>query len=237
MQLHLFEGREQAAKAAAEFIATRVNSGSVIGVATGRTPLGLYAELQKLTFPTPRAGFALDEYVGMAATDPSSFGYYVRTHIEPAFKMPAGSIRVPAGDALDPAAEAQHIEQEIAQLPVDLQILGVGSNGHIAFNEPGSDVDSDTRVVELSEQTRRDNAPDVVGEVPRSAISQGIGTIRRAKTLCLLATGESKAAAIAQLFSGKADPNWPVTLLAEHPDLHVFLDSEAAAKLPESARN
>lgn len=228
MQLHV--SADPALEAAA-FIADTVTEDSVVGVATGRTPITLYSALAQLQFSTPRAGFALDEYVGLSARDPGSFANYVAKLIEPAFKMPAGSIAVPRGDAPDPHAEADRYEAAIKADPIALQILGVGTNGHVAFNEPGSLADSLTRVVRLTEQTRADNAADVTGSVPELAITQGVATISRAGVLCLLATGESKAAAIAKLVAGEPDALWPVSLLAGHPNLQVFIDPAAASAL------
>lgn len=228
MQLHI---SADPARAAATFIAGQLTDETVIGVATGRTSRALYSALAGMDLQIPKTGFALDEYVGLSAEDPGSFASYVARLIEPAFKMTPGAIAIPNGDASDPAQEAKRFEAAISETPISIQILGVGTNGHIAFNEPGSSADSTTRVVELTAQTKEDNAADVHGPVPDFAITQGIGTIRRAGTLCLLATGKAKSEAIAKLVSGQKDLAWPVTLIADHPKLNVFVDPAAASGL------
>lgn len=229
MQLMVSSSAAAMAVDAAQHISKNLRKASVIGVATGRTPLALYKSLAGQGDMQLSGGFALDEYLGVGADHPGSFANYVMTNVEPALKLEPGFIRVPNGLASNPHIEAQAFEEEIAKRPIDLQILGVGSNGHLAFNEPGSTANTLTRVVDLAEQTRKDNQQDFPGEVPRQAITQGVATIMRAGSLCLLVSGEKKAKALRWLLEETADEQYPVTLIASHPKLSVFTDEKTLA--------
>lgn len=215
------------AVAAADIFHGLATKESVLGFATGNTPLSIYAELSKRG-PLEIAGaFSLDEYVGIEQSDERSFAWYVRNRIESALGLPEGFIRCPDGATGNPAAEAERFESSIASNPIDLQLLGTGRNGHVAFNEPGSKATSLTRVVELDQITREDNGADFGGLAPTLAITQGVGTILRAKKLLLVATGANKKEPISKLLSGEKDEQWPLTLLLDHPDLVVLVDSAA----------
>ena len=229
MQLRVSSSAADMAIAAAQYVAENLPPRAVLGVATGRTPLTLYGALKDLGDMQLAGGFALDEYLGVGPEHLGSFANYVKTKIEPALKLETGLIRVPNGLASNPYQEAEEFEAAIAKTTIDIQILGVGSNGHLAFNEPGSAASSLTRVVELAEQTRIDNQPDFPGEVPSRAITQGVATIMRAESLCLLVSGEKKAEALRQLLQGSEDEEWPVTLIAAHPKLSVFTDEKTLA--------
>lgn len=204
----------------------------VLGVATGATPLPVYRELARRAPAHALLELvALDEYVGVSASDPRSFGAYVARHIAAPLGVPPERVHVPDGAAPDPHTEATAFEKVIDRIgPVDLQILGVGTNGHVGFNEPGSTPSSTTRVVELTEHTRRDNAPSFAGaEVPAKAITQGVSTILRARTLIVVATGRRKAAAVAALARGLVVDDLPVTFLAQHADLTLVADAAAGS--------
>lgn len=230
MVMKSFGSIAELATAVATEIAQRANPELVLGVATGNTMLPIYQALAKFAPLEISAGFSLDEYVSLAPTDSRSFGFYVTEEIEKPLGLAPGTIRYPIGNT-DPELEAKSFEEEIRANPIDLQILGVGRNGHIAFNEPGSDIDSVTRVVELDEQTRIDNGEDFDGLAPTHAITQGISTILRAKTILLIATGATKREPIAKLLAGEIDPEFPVTYLSQHQNLLVFVDAELAAGL------
>ncbi|RDH74666.1 glucosamine-6-phosphate deaminase [Mycolicibacterium moriokaense] len=208
-----------------------------LGVATGETPRPLYAELARrcdcdeadLTATTL---VALDEYVGIGPSDPRSYGYYVRTLI--AEPLCAAGVILPDGGAADPGREAVRFEEAIVSAGgVDVQIAGIGANGHLAFNEPGSAFDSTSRVVSLTEQTRRDNARffDRPEDVPASAITQGLGTISRARSVVLLARGSRKAGALAAMLHGPVSAAVPASILRTHPAVTVIADKAAAAQL------
>ncbi len=212
-----------------------------LGIATGGTPMPVYAELARRVRGGQidlSTGFliALDEYVGLGAQDRRSYASYVHTHAAVPLGVAPGNVLVPDGLAVDPDAEAEAYEQRIADLGgVDVQIAGIGSNGHLAFNEPGSALDSTTRVVALSDQTRSDNARffDSRSDVPHDAITQGLATICRARSVVLLARGTEKAAALAAALAGPVSTEVPASVLQRHPAVTVIADRAAAAELPD----
>ncbi|ORA37823.1 glucosamine-6-phosphate deaminase [Mycobacterium aquaticum] len=212
-----------------------------LGIATGGTPMPLYAELarraQRGEIDLSAAYLiALDEYVGLGAQDCLSYSAYVHTHVAVPLGIAADNVLVPDGLAPDPNAEAEAYEQRIDDLGgVDVQIAGIGSNGHLAFNEPGSPLDSTTRVVALSGQTRSDNARffDSRSEVPHDAITQGLATICRARAVVLLARGPEKAAALAAALAGPVSTEVPASVLQRHPAVTVIADRSAATELPD----
>ncbi|NTY58933.1 glucosamine-6-phosphate deaminase [Mycolicibacterium sphagni] len=231
---------EKFAIAAADALMARLPAGAPrLGVATGGTPMRLYAELGRRS----RGGeidlsdatlVALDEYVGLDVDDRHSYAAYVRVRIADPLGVPPANILVPQGSREDPEAAAAEFEAVVAGLGVDVQIAGIGSNGHLAFNEPGSPLDSMTRVVGLSEQTRRDNARFFGGRieaVPRYAITQGLGTICRARSVLLLAAGPAKADALAAALSGPVAADVPASVLQRHPDVTVIADPAAWCKM------
>lgn len=211
---------------------------AVLGVATGSTPEPLYAELTRRTqhgldLSTLRIT-CLDEYVGLSAEHPQSYRHYIHAHVLRPWGIDPSAAVLPAGDAEDPDAAARDFEERIHSLGgVDLQILGVGPNGHIAFNEPGSAFDSRTRVVDLTEDTRDANSRffDDVADVPTRAISQGIGTILESRHAILLAFGAGKAPAVAAMIEGPATADVPASALQQHADLDVYIDDAAASRL------
>lgn len=228
MEVQVFSQAKNLIQEAVDFIIRSVPSGGTMGFATGGTPVDIYKGLADAGWDAQlSSAFALDEYLGICADNPASFGYYVRKNIEIPLGLRPGLIRVPNGCSEDPNLECELFEQAIRKDPIDLQILGVGTNGHIAFNEPGAGPDSLTRVVDLSLSTRKDNGGDFNGLAPLKALTQGVGTILRAKKLLLIARGESKAQAMKELFNSKANTEFPVTFLREHPDLTVLADQAA----------
>lgn len=219
-----------AAAVVAEFVAA--HPAGVLGVATGGSPLALYEALAVLR----REGLAtegltlvaLDEYVGLAPEDPRSYRSYVRERIALPLGVADDRVHVPAGRT---AADAARYEATIAAVGgVGLQIIGVGRNGHIGFNEPGSALDSRTRVIELDESTRQANAPwfdDDLAAVPTHAMTQGIGTIMDARGLLLVATGAAKAAALTAALHGPVTVDLPASVIQRHPDVTVVADPDA----------
>jgi glucosamine-6-phosphate deaminase len=200
----------------------------VLGVATGSTPVPAYRSLasarRRGTDFSRLSLVALDEYVGLPAGHPGSFAAYVEREIREPLQLPPERVVVPEG-------HGERLEDRIRSLGgVDVQLLGIGRNGHLAFNEPGSPLDSRTRVVALSRTTRCDNAPAFGGEaVPRHAVTQGLGTILEARHLVLLATGSAKAAAVATALSGPVTADCPASVVQLHPRVTMVLDKAAAA--------
>jgi glucosamine-6-phosphate deaminase len=233
---------EEAASAAASHLSDLLDAcvSPVLGVATGSSPQPLYRELARrveageLDLSTATA-FALDEYVGLPAGHPESYASVIRRDVTVPLRLDPRGVHVPDGTADDHVSAAAAFEREIAAVGgVDVQILGIGTNGHIGFNEPGSSPDSRTRRVDLTPETRRSNARyfDTLEDVPRFAVSQGIGTILAARHIILVANGEAKAAAVARAVTGPVDAESPASFLQGHPDVTLFLDAAAARDLP-----
>ena len=242
MEIVIQESVAKAADVVADAIETLVtgNSAPVLGLATGSSPLPIYKELARrhaengLSFANARA-FLLDEYVGLPFDHPESYRRVIRTEFTSHIDIPDDAVFSPDGAAQDVAASAKAYDDSIAAAGgVDLQILGVGTNGHLAFNESGSSFGSRTRIKTLTEQTRNDNArffEGVVDDVPLHVLTQGLGTILEAKHLVLIATGPGKAAAVAALAEGPVSAFFPASILQMHPHVTIVVDEEAAAQL------
>ncbi|RRD46720.1 glucosamine-6-phosphate deaminase [Tessaracoccus sp. OH4464_COT-324] len=211
----------------------------VIGLATGSSPLGLYAELSRMVRDgeldmSAGRGFALDEYVGIPLEHPESYHNVIRRTVVEPLGMKPERVRVPDGLADDvDAAAAAYDEAITAAGGIDVQVLGIGSNGHIGFNEPFTSFSSITHRLPLTQRTRDDNARffDSVDQVPTEAVSQGLGTIMRSRRAVLVATGEGKADAVAAMIEGPVSHKCPASILQFHPDVIVVLDEAAASKL------
>jgi glucosamine-6-phosphate deaminase len=234
------------AEAAAELAATRIltllhaKPTAALGVATGSTPSPVYRTLarakrsESLDLSRARA-FALDEYVGIDVRLPQSYRSVIDAEVTEPLGFDRRLVSVPDGSAVDLAAAARDYEAAIDAIGgVDLQILGIGHNGHIGFNEPGSAHDSPTRVVTLEQETREANArffDDDIERVPRQAMTQGIGTILKARSIVLLAFGAGKAEAVARALEGPIDEASPASALRKHADVTILLDKAAASML------
>ncbi|MCW2309628.1 glucosamine-6-phosphate deaminase [Rhodobium gokarnense] len=209
----------------------------VLGLATGNSMIGVYRVLvamhrkEGLSFAAATS-FNLDEYCGLPAGHPASFASYMREHFFAHVDMPPGSAHLPDENA------CADYEAAIAKTGIDLQILGIGRNGHIGFNEPGAPVTSRTRVVELAAATRTANQRDFpAGEaVPARAVTMGIATILAARSILLLATGPAKAEALAAALEGPVTPQNPASFLRLHADVTVICDRDAATLLSSSRK-
>ncbi|MET1065078.1 MAG: glucosamine-6-phosphate deaminase [Arthrobacter sp.] len=226
-----------AGDAAADQVArlVRHNSSAVLGLATGSSPLPLYRALAlKDVDLAGVAAFALDEYIGLPTGDTQSYASVIRSQVVEPLGLTPARVHVPDGNSVDHVRAGEAYEAEIlAAGGIDLQILGVGSNGHIGFNEPGSSFSSRTRAVSLADQTRRDNARFFgdLERVPTRAVTQGLATIFEARHLLLIAHGPRKAQAIRRALRGPVTEDFPASLLQRHPRVTVVLDREAAAVL------
>lgn len=212
---------------------------SQLGLATGATQQGIY----QLLIDAHRSGvadfssaryFMLDEYVGIPVSSSTSFQNVLSNDFLRHVQAPDGALEVLDGNAPDLEHETHRFEVALGNAGgVDLQLLGIGTNGHIGFNEPGSSAESRTRVVELHTDTIHSNAHyfESAESVPRCALSQGIGTILEARSILLIATGESKARAIAAMVEGPATEDCPASLLQKHPNVTVIIDTAAASML------
>lgn len=232
----------QQAKLAADAIEAllRRRPQSTLGLATGSSPLAVYEELirrhrdQGLSFRSAR-GFMLDEYVGLPEDHPQRYRNVIADALVEQVDWPAAQVQGPDGLAVDiPAACAEYEHAMASAGGVDVQILGIGTDGHIGFNEPGSSLTSRTRIKSLAYQTRSDNARFFGGEVeqvPVHCLTQGLGTISEARHLVLLANGRQKAEAVHQLVEGPISALWPATVMQLHPHATVLVDEAAASRL------
>lgn len=232
---------QEASRRVAEIFADaiRANPKIVLGLATGGTPVGVYAELVRmyrdgaLDF-SQLTTFNLDEYVGLSPDHPQSYRHFMQQQLFDHVNVDPDKTHVPDGLASDIGQHALDYESQIRDAGgVDLQLLGIGDNGHIAFNEPGSAADSRTRQVDLTEETIRANSRffDSIEEVPRHAITMGIGTILEAKRIVLMATGRKKSEAVNRAIQGPVDPMLPASQLQRAADVTFVLDAAAASGL------
>lgn len=241
MEVVILNGSKQIARLAADAVedVLRRKPDAVLGLATGSTPLPVYDELAArherdgLDF-SRASGFALDEYVGLPPGHPESYREVVRREFTNRVNIRPENVHGPDGAAADIPGACRAYEEAIAAAGgVDLQILGVGTDGHIAFNEPGSSFASRTRIKSLLEQTRRDNARffSSLADVPHHVLTQGLGTIMDARHVILLATGAQKAQAVRDFVEGPVAAICPASILQFHPHATVLLDEAAASAL------
>ena len=224
---------EEGGKKAFELIKEGIDNGAqVLGLATGSTPETLYQEMVKSDVDFSNCvSINLDEYIGLSGDNDQSYRYFMNSHL---FNdKPFKATYVPNGQAEDLEAECRHYEEIIANHPIDIQILGIGENAHIGFNEPGTPFDAPTQVVELTESTINANKRNFekIEDVPTTAISMGIGSIMKSKKVILIAYGEAKAEAIANTINGEMTTDVPASVLQNHPDVTVIVDEEASKRL------
>jgi len=241
MEVIVSQAKARISVLAAQMIATLVKRKprAVIGLATGSTPLGTYRELirmhkeEGLDFSRV-VTFNLDEYVGLPPTHGQSYRHFMDTNLFSQINIRTENTHLPDGMAPDAAQACRAYEDRIRDCGgIDLQLLGIGANGHIAFNEPGSPPGSRTRVETLTEKTRSDNSRFFrsMHEVPRYAITMGIGTIMEAHSIILLASGRQKAEAVAAAVEGPVTAGCPASALQLHASVTAILDRAAAGKL------
>lgn len=240
MNIQVYKNYEAMSLAAANLLAAqvRLKPTSVLGLATGSTPIGLYRELIRqhqtadLDFSRVRT-VNLDEYLGLAPDNPQSYHYFMREQLFSGINLQPENCHFPDGCAADFDQETDRYDQLCRELGIDLQILGIGRNGHIAFNEPADTFPVPTHVVDLTPSTIEANRRffERAEDVPRKAITMGLGAIMSARRILLLAAGEEKAEAISYLKQGKADPQVPATILLLHTNVTCLVDEAAASRL------
>lgn len=245
MRVIIVPTREALGELAGKLLIARIaaNPRIVLGVATGSTPEPLYAQLRKAyddgTISLEQAhAFALDEYVGLAEDHPEGYRNVLRRELVGSTGLKEENLHTPNGHSDDPRAAAEEYEAAIAAFGgVDVQILGIGANGHIGFNEPYGSLNSRTRMAALTEKTRADNArffDNSIDNVPTHCLTQGLGTIATSKSALLLANGKNKAEAVAALVQGPVTAQWPASVLQFHEDVTVIVDEDAASLLEMS---
>ena len=214
------------------------NGAKVLGLATGSSPIPLYSDMvdSNLDF-SDMTSINLDEYYGLAPDNNQSYHYFMQHHLFD--KKPFKHSYIPNGLAKDIHEEVNNYNKIIEENPIDIQILGIGGNGHIAFNEPGTPFGSLTHEVNLTESTIKANSRffDNINDVPRQAICMGIRSIMNSKKIVLLAFGESKQDAIKAMIEGPVTEEVPASILLDHPDVTIICDKVAAAKLSPKYRN
>jgi len=241
MEIVISPDPASASRQAAGYFATLLKRkpDAVLGLATGGSPVPFYRELvrmrreQGLDFSRCTT-FNLDEYVGLGPDHPASYRRFMEENLFSGINVPADRIHIPDGLTTDIPAHCAAYEKAIADAGgIDVQILGIGSDGHIGFNEPASSLASRTRIKTLTERTRRDNARffSTPEDVPQHVITMGIGTIMAARRIIMLAFGESKAEAVAAMVEGPVTAMVPASILQMHETVKVLIDAPAASKL------
>lgn len=234
------ENYDEVSKEAFKVMKTVLDKGNpVLGLATGSSPVGLYKEMirdhkENGTSYKNILTWNLDEYVGIPRTHEQSYWTFMHENLFNFIDIPEENIHVPVGESEDEEAECVKYEESMKGHTVDIQVLGIGSDGHIAFNEPGTPFDSLTHLMDLTEQTRKDNArffDNDINQVPKRSITMGLASIMRAKKIIVIATGENKAEAVYGMLKGPKTTDCPASILQDHPDVTVLLDKEAASKL------
>lgn len=243
MKILVFEKEEHLDAYVGEYIChfIRNHSQPVIGFATGSTPLGVYRyfidnyQAQKVSFRQVKA-FNLDEYVGLTPSHPRSFASAMKNELFSHIDILLENINALDGSKEDMIQECQRYESLIDANPIDIQILGIGMDGHIAYNEPGSPLDGACHVVDLHQESIEsslDYGFDHIEDVPTQGVTQGIGTIMKAKQLIMMAKGEKKADLVKRMIYGEVTPDFPSSIIQRHPNVIVCLDRSAASQLKE----
>jgi glucosamine-6-phosphate deaminase len=215
-----------------------VKPDATLGLATGSTPVGIYEKIIEMHKSgeirfNQSASFNLDEYVGLPASHEQSYAFFMSKHLFSHIDLPAERAWIPDGNAPDLAGECAKYDKMLAQRPIDLQLLGLGHNGHIGFNEPDHALQSGTHVVRLKESTRQANARFFASmdEVPSQAITMGVGSILKARAILLVVKGEGKAEIVKRALTGMITTECPASLLQTHANVTVLVDQGAGRLL------
>ncbi|WP_105207413.1 glucosamine-6-phosphate deaminase [Streptococcus suis] len=233
MKIHVVNNQVEGAAIAFEILMNKLESGAqVLGLATGSSPIEFYKKIRQSDLDFSEVtSVNLDEYVGLGEDSDQSYVYFMKEHLFNA--KPFKKSYLPNGLASDVAVEAERYNHVLAEHPIDFQILGIGRNGHIGFNEPGAPFDGQTHLVDLAPSTIEANARFFADpeEVPKQAISMGIANIMAAKTIVLMAYGPEKADAIKATVEGPVTEEVPASVLQNHDNVVLIIDKAAASKL------
>ncbi|MBC8079497.1 MAG: glucosamine-6-phosphate deaminase [Gorillibacterium sp.] len=237
MNIHIFDSQEKLNEAGARIIigTVQMKQRAVLGLATGSTPTGIYEEIVReynrgLVSFSKTTTFNLDEYVGLPIGHPESYRVYMQQHLFNFIDLPPDQIHIPNGSLEDTSVECKRYDERLAESgQIDLQLLGIGHNGHIGFNEPNHALLRETHTVTLREETRQANARyfKSMDDVPTQAITMGMGAIMKAKTIMLVVRGADKAEIVHKALTGLITTEIPASLLQTHPSLVVLMDAEA----------
>ena len=241
MKILVYENYDEMSKKAAKMILSQITQkpNSVLGLATGSTPIGMYKNLvrmykDKIIDFSKVITFNLDEYYNLPKDNKQSYYYFMYENLFKHININYQNVHIPNGMALDTDKECENYDKAIKEHGgIDIQVLGIGKNGHIGFNEPTINFEKETHLVNLRSSTIEANSRffDKVDDVPKKAITMGIGSIFKAKKIILLACGKSKADAIFNTVHGDVTPEVPASILQFHNDVALILDKEAASKL------
>ncbi len=240
MKVIITENYDEMSRKAGEIVTEIVknNPNAILGLATGSSPIGMYDYMVKehVSNGVSYANVSsvnLDEYVGLESDNENSYAYFMAKYLFDRVDIDKKNTNLPNGKAVDKQAECDRYNALLDTMKQDVQVLGIGSNGHIGFNEPGTPLDSVTHVVDLTENTIKDNSRlfDDISQVPTQAFSMGIKNIMNAKSIILLASGKNKAEAVKGLVKGKIDVSLPASVLQLHPFVTVIVDKDAASLL------
>ncbi|MCA1064888.1 glucosamine-6-phosphate deaminase [Rossellomorea sp. AcN35-11] len=245
MKLIEVKDYQEMSHVSADYLLSKVKNSETLtlGLATGGTPQGLYKELirdhqQNGTSYQHVSSFNLDEYIGLTADHPNSYFHYMNENLFKHIDIDPARTYIPSGKTVDLEKECKAYDTKIQSLGgIDLQILGIGSNGHVGFNEPGTQFGSTTHIVELAPSTREANARyfDSIEDVPTHAITMGIASIIKSKEILLLVSGNAKQEALKRLMEGKISEDFPASILNKHEHVTVIADEEALALVKTSA--
>lgn len=240
MQLKFFDTTSELDRYAAQLFADALkdNPATTLGLATGSTPVGIYEKMIEMyqqgdvSFKYATT-FNLDEYVGLTADHEQSYARFMNRHLFDHIDLPAGQTHLPKGTGDDLAAECANYDRMLEERPVDIQLLGLGHNGHIGFNEPDRELQGGTHVVELEQATREANARFFasIDDVPTQAITMGVGSILKAASILLVVKGSDKAGIVKQALQGPITTECPASLLQTHKNVTVLVDREAGRLL------
>ena len=240
MKVIITENYDEMSKKAAEIIIELVknNPNAILGLATGSSPIGMYQNMAK-AYEAGEVSFKnvssvnLDEYVGLTADHDQSYAYFMRTNLFDHIDIDLKNTNLPCGSAPDAQKECDRYNALLESMKQDVQVLGLGSNGHIGFNEPGTPFDSVTHLVDLTENTIKDNSRlfNSIDEVPRQALSMGIKNIMQAKSILMVVSGKNKAEAVRGMVKGEITTKLPASVLQLHPFVTIICDKDAASLL------
>ena len=241
MDVIITKDYEEMSRKAAEILLDVVknNETPVLGLATGSSPIGTYDAMaedheKNGTDYSKVVPYNLDEYVGLPITHKESYYAFMHHHLFDRVGIKEENTHLPNGLAEELDKACTEYEEMLKKVSIDVQLLGIGSNGHIGFNEPGTPADSETHVVNLTENTIRDNSRFFIPlgeETPTQAVSMGLASIMRSKKIVLVASGANKADAVYRMVNGEITVDCPATILRNHPDVTVIVDAEAGMKL------
>ena len=242
MKVYVYEDLNELYQRVAQVFIDQINEkpNAVLGLATGSTPIGIYEKMIE-NYNEGKSDYSqvktinLDEYLGLSGDHPASYGYFMNEYLFSKVNLKKENINLLDGKTMDVVKTCEAYENLINTLGIDIQLLGIGSNGHIAFNEPGTSFDSVTHLAQLTENTLKDNSRffEDIKDMPTQALTMGLKSIMSAKKIVLVALGKNKAHAIWGTLNNGVSKEFPATILKNHPNVEIYLDKDAASLIEE----